>query len=246
MRQVGVPILNDPQGTKVVPLALTREALLDGSMRRMIESSGTTQRLLTDEEHKASLARIMATCPGKDVWLFGYGSLIWNPAIRFEERRVGTIYGYHRRFCLWTRLGRGSQANPGLMLALEPGGACQGVAFRIGAAEAAEEMALVWKREMIMGSYRPRWVKVVTSEGPVWAITFVMNRAHENYAGVLSEERVAAVIANASGALGPCAAYLFNTVDHLGELGIHDRRLSRLKRLVAERQAVAEKDRSGA
>ena len=232
---MGVPILNDPQGPKVAPLALTREALVDGSMRRMIEQSGTQQKLLTEEEHKASLAEIMGSCPGQDIWLFGYGSLIWNPAVRFVERRVGTIHGFHRRFCLWTRLGRGSPSNPGLMLALEPGGACRGVAFRLPRSEAAEELALVWKREMIMGSYRPKWVKVATSEGPVWAIAFVMNRGHENYAGVLSEEKVATVIASATGALGPCAAYLFNTVDHLEELGIRDRRLSRLKKLVMAR-----------
>jgi cation transport protein ChaC len=119
------------------------------------------------------------------------------------------------------------------MLALEAGGACRGVAYRIAETAMPDELEIIWRREMIGGSYTPRWVTVRTADGPVAAVAFTINRANERYAGRLDEGAVAASIARASGQLGACSEYLFNTVAHLEALGIHDRPLARLRDRVA-------------
>ena len=217
-------------------MALTRDQIRDGHVRRMIAELGIAMRVLSEEELRASRE---ATLGGVDlsggVWLFGYGSLIWNPAFHFSDRLIGRVFGWHRRFCLWTHLGRGCPERPGLVLGLERGGSCHGAVFHIAAELALEELAIVWRREMISGAYVPRWVGVHTPVGTLRAITFVINHAHERYASYLSDERVAEAIATAQGWLGPCADYLINTVDHLAALGIHDRPLERLRNRVLER-----------
>ena len=103
--------------------------------------------------------------PDGPVWLFGYGSLIWNPAFEFAEKRPATVHGLHRRFCLRTFLGRGSKDRPGLVLALDRGGCCRGVAFRIAAERVESELDIVWRREMISDAYRPRWLTAVHPRG---------------------------------------------------------------------------------
>ena len=154
---------------------LTRESIQAGTVIQMASAGG--MRILSDEERAASIARMLATRPASpdqtgDLWLFGYGSLIWNPAFHFTERRKGRIHGWHRRFCLWTPLGRGSPERPGLVLGLERGGACTGMVFCLASDQIASELDIIWRREMLSGAYRPRWVRVVTAEGPVDAITF--------------------------------------------------------------------------
>jgi glutathione-specific gamma-glutamylcyclotransferase len=217
-------------------MALTRDQLRDGDVRRMVAELDIAMRVLSEEELAASRAAIL---DGVDlsggVWLFGYGSLMWNPAFHFTDRLTGTVYGYHRRFCLWTHLGRGCPERPGLVLGLERGGSCRGVAFHIAPDAVDEELAIVWRREMLSGAYVPRWTEVRTALGDIRAITFVINHAHERYARLLPDERVAEVIATAEGRLGPCADYLINTVDHLAELGIRDRPLERLRQRVLAR-----------
>jgi cation transport protein ChaC len=219
-------------------MQLTRDQIKNGHVRKMIAELGIAMRVLSEEELGASRE---ATVAGADlssgVWLFGYGSLIWNPAFHFSDRLTGRIYGFHRRFCLWTHLGRGCPERPGLVLGLERGGSCRGAVFHIAPEAVEEELAIVWRREMISGAYVPRWVDVGTAVGRVPAIAFVINHAHERYASFLSDEEVAAAIAGASGWLGPCADYLVNTVDHLAELGIHDRPLERLRARVVERSS---------
>jgi cation transport protein ChaC len=219
-------------------MVLTRDTLKSGAIHRKIAELGIPMRLLSDHELGASLAQTLAGADlSAGIWLFGYGSLIWNPAFHFTDRLIGTIYGQHRRFCLWTQLGRGCPERPGLVLGLEHGGSCRGVAFHIAPEVAHEELAIVWRREMISGAYVPRWVDVHTRLGAVRAITFAINREHERYAPALPDARVAEVIATAKGYLGPCADYLINTVDHLAELGIHDRPLERLRAAVVQRSA---------
>ena len=138
-------------------------ALRDGSLltARPASSCRRERSLLSDAEIEADLDATLASHPpGEDVWLFGYGSLMWNPAIEFAERRAGAVHGWHRRFCLWLHMGRGSPDNPGLMLALERGGRCAGMLFRIPAADARDELLLAWRRELFTGAYRSRWVTV--------------------------------------------------------------------------------------
>ena len=206
---------------------ITREALLDGSIREYIfRNPELRSMVLPDEERLASLRGTLAEKPSKgDVWVFGYGSLIWNPAFHFVEKRTARVHGYHRRFCLWTPLGRGTTENPGLMLGLERGGACRGVIFRIAESAVETELDILWRREMFTGAYRPTWMSAHSPGGVETAVAFVINRAHGRYAGRLSEDQVAHHIATAEGPMGPCSDYLFETVAHLAELGIRDRRL---------------------
>lgn len=224
-------------------MALTRDALRAGLIQEMLRGGDGPVPILTEEELRRSREAFMAARPddpSADVWLFGYGSLIWNPAFLFEERRVALLRGHHRRFCLWTHLGRGTAERPGLVLGLEEGGACQGVAFRVAAGAVEEEFGLVWRREMVTGAYVPTWVTVTTARGALRAATFVINRAHPRYAPNLSDERAAAAIAAASGPLGACADYLFNTVGHLEDLGIDDAVLRRLRARVTALRAATD------
>ncbi|HYL49065.1 MAG TPA: gamma-glutamylcyclotransferase [Stellaceae bacterium] len=226
-----------PSGDKNCTHKLTRESVLSGEMRRLIEQRDPSVRVISDEEHCAAVAEILDRRPdgSGDVWLFAYGSLIWNPMIHFVDRRVATVHGFHRRFCLWTHLGRGSAERPGLILGLDRGGTCRGLAYRIEASKAPAELELLWRREMITGSYCPRWMRIVTAEGgPGWAIAFLINRSHPRYAGLVPEDRIVESIARAHGALGPCATYLFDTARHLQALGIRDTRLFRLRDRVAQ------------
>jgi len=226
--------------TKTSP-PLTREMLLDDSYYARMHAADPEIPLVALEQHRRSIRALLDARPDSgagrnDVWMFAYGSLIWNPMIEFLEQRIGTVHGYHRRFCLWTKLGRGSVERPGLLLGIDRGGSCRGVAFRIAEAKAPEELEILWRREMVTGAYDPQWVKVRSDQGMIHAIAFLINRRHPRYAGLLPEDQVVETVARASGVIGPCADYLFNTVEHLEKLGIHDRALRQLRNLVSERR----------
>lgn len=217
---------------------ITRERLRNGAHLAAIRARATPDfPVRTDEEIDASLDEALASwAPGQDAWVFGYGSLMWNPAFQFAERRMGTIRGWHRRFCLTLTRGRGSPDCPGLMLALDRGGVCRGVAFRIEAAAVRDELLLVWRREMLSGAYLARWVDVATEEGPVRAVTFVVNARHKRYAGKLSEAATADCILNAGGELGTCLDYFERTVRILKTLQVDDRALDRIDREIERRR----------
>ena len=217
---------------------LTRESILDGSLRaRVLREPELRDMVLPDAERIASLEATLGDARGKgDVWVFGYGSLIWNPAIHFVEKRTARIHGYHRSFCLWSPMGRGTPDCPGLMLGLESGGACRGVVLRVAEQVVPTELDILWRREMFTGAYRPTWVTARTAGGPVAAVTFVVNRDNARYAGRLSADRIAHHIAAAEGPMGACRDYLFETVRHLAELGIRDRRLEATARAVRARR----------
>lgn len=218
---------------------LTRELIRSGWVQAMVRAAGAPG-VLDEEELAASRAACLgARPPGTPIWVFGYGSLIWNPCFHHVERRVVRVAGWHRRFCLWTSLGRGTPERPGLMLGLERGGSCRGVAFRIAPEEVESELEIVWRREMVTAAYRPVWVAASGPEGPLEAIAFAIDRRHPRYAGRLPEARIVEALATAQGPLGPCCEYLFNTVAHLDALGIPDHRLHRLAELVRRRRAAA-------
>ncbi|HTH97792.1 MAG TPA: gamma-glutamylcyclotransferase [Stellaceae bacterium] len=236
---------------------ITRDTLLSDEFFKQA-SAAMGEKGWSAAELDASLAAALAARPktpaaAEDVWLFGYGSLIWNPAFHFADRRIARLHGWHRRFCLWTEMGRGSPGAPGLVLGLKSGGSCIGMAFRIPAAEAETELALVWRREMLHGSYLPRWVTIdCTDLGSVPALTFVVNTKHPRHAGRLDIETVTRTLARASGHFGRCADYFFSTIHALEELGIHDAQLfqlyDRVIRLCAEQTQAerAEVERLGA
>jgi cation transport protein ChaC len=215
---------------------ITRENLQSGWLARIAEAAGgagEAAMIRTEAELAACRTAAMKGFPAhQDLWIFAYGSLIWNPAFHFVETRLGRIYGYHRRFCLWTYLGRGTIDRPGLMLGLDRGGSCQGLFYRIAAEAIDEELTLIWRREMITAAYVPTWLNGRTSTGPVRALAFTINRQHQRYAGRLDEAAVVAALATAEGPIGRCCDYLFNTHEHLRELAIHDPQLARLCRLV--------------
>jgi cation transport protein ChaC len=220
---------------------ITRQTLADGSLltkMRALVLPGLN--LKSDAEIEASLDAALARhSPGADAFVFGYGSLMWNPAFLFTERRLGTLYGWHRRFCLRMPFGRGTADQPGLMMALDRGGSCHGILFRIAAHQVRDELLLVWRREMSGTAYRARWVTVRTEAGPVQAVTFVVNRAHPRYTGVLEESEIVRILAHAAGSLGSGAAYLLQTMHALMALGVTDRGLERLTAEVAERSGGA-------
>lgn len=218
-------------------MVLTRDSLRAGWLQSLVAASPYLVKALSEEELRRSREAVLRTHPaGEDLWLFAYGSLIWNPAFHFRRREIARVHGLHRRFCLWTHLGRGTPERPGLVLGLEAGGSCRGVCYEIPAEEIDSELEIVWRREMVTGAYRPRWVEAQTASGPRRAVTFVINRRHERYTGQLSEAAIIDAIAAAHGPLGACADYLFNTAAHLEELGIADPALLRLCDAVRERQ----------
>ena len=219
-------------------MRLTREDILAGRIEAKIleaDRDGLIGRT-PPEERDASRREILSKLqPGADVWVFAYGSLMWNPCIHAAECRSGLLHGYHRSFCFWSPVGRGTLENPGLMLGLEPRGACRGIVYRVSHKDVPLELEIVWNREMVTGVYRPRLLKVATAEGPVQAVTFVVNRDHPRYAGRVPEARMIEALATAKGELGSAAEYLFSTVEHLDSLGIADGPMHRLASRVAAR-----------
>ena len=187
-------------------------------------------RCCTDEERAESRARMLTGMSvDEDVWIFGYGSLMWNPAFHYAERRPGMIRGWHRSFCLWTPMGRGTPDNPGLVLGLDRGGSCRGIAYRIAARDRDTELQLLWQREMVADGYNSRWVTVRGEAGDIRAITWVINPKGDRYAGKLPMETLARTLATAEGRLGSNRDYLENTVTHLDELGIGERPLHAIR-----------------
>lgn len=166
--------------------------------------------------------------PEGNFWIFAYGSLIWDPGFPFEEARPALLRGWHRSFCLYSMRYRGTPERPGLVLGLDRGGACRGIAYRVAAAQGATVMAYLWDREMPNRVYACRDVAVQIATGAVTARTFVVRRDTPQYAGKLPLDRTAALICHGHGQRGPNRAYLENTVRHLDALGIPDARLHAL------------------
>lgn len=221
-------------------MTLTRTDLELSRLQAIILQAGLKLQILTEVELQQSIAQILQqrSSFAQDVWIFAYGSLVWNPIIKFSDRLVGTIYGRHRRFCLWTPIGRGTPEHPGLVLGLERGGSCRGVVYRIPAADVAVELQLLWRREMIAGAYISRWVKVFIGNKIVDAIAFVINRQHPLYAGILPLETTIHTLATASGHLGSSRDYLLHTIDGLATMGIQDASLLALRDQVIAQSAV--------
>ncbi len=185
---------------------------------------------LSDADRAASLRAMLAVRPDTDdIWVFAYGSLIWRPCFVYAERLKATLTGYQRRFSVWTLIARGTPAAPGLGLALEEGhGACHGVAYRLAPECALAGLENLWAREMLTSIYHPRWLTVTVDLREITAITFVVDKANVQYAGVLPTAERAAIIAAAHGKLGGCRDYLANTVAELATLRIDEPDLTAL------------------
>jgi cation transport protein ChaC len=209
--------------------------LQDDAVRKAVRDAGFGHLLLSDEQLAQSLELTLARrVAGQPIWVFGYGSLIWSPMFEYAERRVARLRGYHRGFYLWSRINRGSPDVPGLVLGLDRGGSCGGIAYRLAEASLMDELTLLWRREMLTGTYQPRWTSVETHSGIVRAIAFVVDRRKPGYAGRLTDQQILAVVARARGHYGSCIDYLRETARSLEHHGIADRRLSRLAGLIAQ------------
>ncbi|PHQ69029.1 MAG: gamma-glutamylcyclotransferase [Sneathiella sp.] len=189
----------------------------------------------THEEREENRHQFLSNLPsGKGLWVFGYGSLLWNPAFHYTDCQPARLYGYRRRFCLKAAIGRGSREKPGLMLALDRGGSCNGRAFYIAAEAIESETEILWMREMISGSYDAKTVSMVLPNRTISGLTFVMNRSHPRYVSNLDLEGTAQMLATGEGHLGTCRDYLNNTVAHLEEMNVHDQYLHQLQRKIRE------------
>ena len=205
------------------PTTLCRRDLEQGRMREIYVAAVDSTRTLNDEQLAVSLTATLNAKPkGAGWWIFAYGSLLWNPLFPVAEMRPARLHGLHRRFCLWSLASRGTPDYPGLVLGLDRGGACRGVALRLPAPLALDELHLLWRREMVVGSYRPRWVNVGADGRTLCALTFVVRRDHPQYAGDLALERKVEVISKARGAFGSSADYLERTRVALVAHGIVD------------------------
>jgi cation transport protein ChaC len=168
------------------------------------------------------------------VWIFAYGSLLWEPEFHYLEAEPALLRGYHRSCCLYSFDYRGTAAQPGLVLGLDAGGSCRGIAFRLAPDGLAGSLERLWRREMTVPPvYDLRQLPIATRRGMLRALAFTVRRDRSDYAGRLPLDRAARLIAQASGRRGTCRDYLDKTLAHLAALGIVDAPLRRLAKRVA-------------
>lgn len=176
----------------------------------------------------------------QDLWIFAYGSLMWNPGFTYEERLSARLHGYHRAFCVYSHVHRGTPERPGLVFGLDAGGSCRGIAYRVAAARAEATRAYLEEREQVTSVYLDRIKQVELIGGPsVPSLCFLVDRAHTQYAGKLDFATQVRLITEGVGSSGRNPDYLFSMVEHLREMGIHDVPLEALARAVHERIANA-------
>ena len=218
---------------------ITREMLQNWRVASLaVERDGAEASIASEDQLLESRRLVIADdADVSDFWVFGYGSLIYNPIIEHSHRAIASIYGYHRRFCLWTKIGRGSPDCPGLVLSLDRGGSCKGVAFRLNPQNAIAELDLLWRREMMTMAYRPRLISLHTDIGLKRGLAFVANPARPAYAQPMPFEATVEVVAHAAGFNGPCRDYLYDTVKGMQACGIRDRQLEKLAAAVQQRLA---------
>jgi cation transport protein ChaC len=196
--------------------------------------------------HVAALSSVSrqgsdADTSSADLWVFGYGSLMWRPGFPYLERQNGLVRGWRRTLCIYSWVHRGTPEKPGLVLGLDRGGACHGAAFRVAAAEREATIAYLREREQVTSVYLEKMVRVLLWEGAlVEAITYVADRNHPQYAGALSREELLRLTSQAVGGSGPNDEYILNTVGHLEEVGIKDATLEWLAERLREAQNCKE------
>jgi cation transport protein ChaC len=165
----------------------------------------------------------------EDLWVFGYGSLMWRPGFPYRERRHALLRGYHRALCVLSHVHRGTPEQPGLVLGLDRGGSCHGVAFRVGAEDAQETIAYLRAREQVTGVYLERRVPVqLAGDGIVDALVYVVDRGHAQYAGRMPETELLRLVQQGRGISGANPEYVRSTHEHLTEMGVIDPLLARI------------------
>lgn len=190
-----------------------------------------------DEAVREHMKReLLASLPtDKDIWIFGYGSLMWNPGFEHAERVEAFMPEYQRSFCVYSHRYRGTPEKPGLVLGLDRGLAgCHGIAFRTTPGQTQSAMEYLWDREMVTGVYEPTETNIIISDVQFLCHTFVADREHPQYAGDLPDEEKLGLIRQGVGSAGPNPEYLFNTIEQLDSMGIEDDALHKLARMLED------------
>lgn len=172
-------------------------------------------------------------------WIFGYGSLMWRPGFDFLRSEPALVYGYHRSLCVYSFVHRGTPEDPGLVLGLDRGGSCHGMAFQIAPDRWEDTIAYLRAREQVTSVYveKRKSVRLLSSGITAQSTTYVVDRTHRQYAGVLNEDALVNHVTRGRGVSGNCLDYLMSTVDHLRLMKIHDPTLERLARRLAPQAA---------
>jgi cation transport protein ChaC len=178
--------------------------------------------------------RVRAKRPPADVWVFGYGSPMWDPGFPHVEMQPALLRGYHRALCIYSRFHRGTLERPGLVLGLDRGGSCRGMAFRVGGGNARAVLGYLDERELVSYAYRRQRVSLRLPDRAVPAFAYVAYRRHSQYGGDPGTGRSVEMVAQGVGVSGTCFDYLENTVKHLDRLGIEDGPLHDLLACVIE------------
>jgi len=176
------------------------------------------------------LSEFRARLPRGDLWVFGYGSLMWSPGFRCTEKSVAWVHGYHRALCILSHRHRGTPDNPGLVMGLCRGGSCWGMALRVPAGRAARVLRSLWQREMRGGVYVPSLLPARVGTRRVRALAFVADPRHPQFAGELDLHSRARLVAQGIGGRGRCLDYIANTLAHMRELGVRDPHLEHVLR----------------
>jgi glutathione-specific gamma-glutamylcyclotransferase len=205
---------------------LSRETLSRDDYHEYISTALPGVRLLSQPEMDNSARATLGQRPvtGTGAWVFAYGSLLWDCPLLVSAQKIVTVSGWHRAFCLENTIGRGTPEHPGLTMALDEGGECTGLAYHVEEQNLASEIKILWRREMPLGTYSPRWIEARDAEGmPVGpTLAFAADPGNPRYLGKLRFEDVVARLRTASGTLGTSADYLLRTQTALGGIGVSD------------------------
>lgn len=172
--------------------------------------------------------------PDGDLWVFGYGSVMWRPGFDFLERHRARVHGYHRALCVWSWWHRGTPERPGLVLGLDRGGSCIGQAYRVAERDKDAVAAYLYERELVTPAYLARLIDVHVNGRRETALTFLVDRSHPQYAGRLTPEEAADTVRKARGASGENPDYVASTISHLREIGLRDHWLERTHALLCD------------
>lgn len=175
------------------------------------------------------LAEFSRRLPRGDLWVFGYGSLMWSPGFRYREKSVALLRGYHRALCILSTRYRGTRRRPGLVMGLRRGGSCWGMAFRVPARRVRRVLAALWRREMLRRVYEPRLVPIRVRGGRrLRALAFVADPRHPLHLRELDLYGRASLVAQGVGRRGRCTDYIRRTLEHMYALGLTDPHLARV------------------
>lgn len=176
----------------------------------------------------------------QDFWVFGYASLMWRPGFEFVEQRRARLHGYHRVLCISSYEHRGTRERPGLVMGLDRGGSCVGLAFRVSGTNREPVLAYLRERELVTHVYKEKWLSIRFDGGSHGhAVTYVADRQHEQYAGRVSIDDAVERVCGAVGGAGPNEDYVLNTADHIREMGIRDHWLEAVTGKVRQRMALS-------